>query len=301
MKITSDRGLAVVTGAAGGLGASFANQLAQLGYRLLLVDRRQGPLEQVAEALFTQYGASAEPYVADLCKREEVERLARRLERMDVELLVNNAGFGAIHYFVDTDPSCLLGMVDLHVVTPTILTRAVLPGMLERDSGGIINVSSLGGFFQSAGNAQYGSTKNYLVSLSLALNEELRGTNVRVQALCPGFVKTGFHAAESMKGFDQKCAPRADMWMSADEVVNCSLRKFHRRRSPVIVFPSFRYRLLGRFAQMLFLKPLMRRITWLPRTAAGQAPATEDRATAAYGASNRADTVPFREPSAKTG
>jgi len=272
MKFTSQCGLAVVTGAAGGLGASFANQLAERGYRLLLVDRRLAQLQQVCESIAERHGAIAEAYVADLSSREEVARLAKRLEQAgDVDLLVNNAGFGAIDYFVDTDTSYLLGMADLHVVAPTILSRAVLPGMIERNCGGIINVSSLGAWFQSAGNAQYGATKSYLAMISLALHEELRGTNVCVQALCPGFVRTNFHDAESMKGFNLRCSPATHMWMSADEVVSCSLSRLSRKQ--VLVFPGLRYRILGRLAQIPVLRPLMQRISRLPRVQSSARPA----------------------------
>src|SRR5688572_21144978 len=134
MKSASQSGLAVVTGAAGGLGSSFAHKLAERGYHLLLVDRRQAQLEQVCAAISDRHGVTAEPYAVDLCKREEVERLAEGLEQMDeVDLLVNNAGFGTADYFADTDPRLLVSMVDVHVVAPTYLTRAVLPGMIERN------------------------------------------------------------------------------------------------------------------------------------------------------------------------
>lgn len=271
MKIASKkRGLAVVTGAAGGLGSSFANKLAARGYHLLLVDRRQSKLEQVCESITARHGTSAEPYTADLCNREEVERLAKRLEQMeDVELLVNNAGFGTLDYFVDTDARLLVSMVDLHIVAPTMLTRAVLPGMLERDSGGIINVSSMGAWFHSAGNAQYGSTKICLAVFSMALHEELRGTNVHVQALCPGFVRTEFHDAESMKGF-KRCLPKEKMWSSPDEVVECSLRRLSGQQ--VIVVPGFGYRIVGRLARIPMLQPLMQRLTRVPRVASASSP-----------------------------
>ena len=276
------QGIAVVTGAAGGLGKAFATKLAERGYRLLLVDRRPGPLEQLCDALSARYGVHTDPIATDLGKREEVEQLADRLEHMgDVELLVNNAGFGAINYFLDTDPRYLVGMADVHVVAPTLLTRAVLPGMVERDHGAVINVSSLGAWVQSAGNAQYGATKCYLAVLSMSLSDELRGTNVRVQALCPGFVRTEFHAAESMKGFDLD-APAPHLWMSADDVVECSLRRLSGRQ--VLVFPGFKYRLLGRMAQFPLLRPLMRRFTRLPRilptpaSPAAPAPAEPGRA-----------------------
>jgi uncharacterized protein len=263
MKIASEGGLAVVTGGAGGLGSTFANKLAERGYRLLLVDRRQQQLEQVCESITARYGARAEACAVDLCNREEVQRLAKRLEQMpDVELLVNNAGFGTIDYFADTDAKYVADMVDVHVVAPTLLTRAVLPGMIERNRGAIINVSSLAAWFQSAGNVHYGATKCFLAVFSQSLHQELRGTNVRVQVLCPGFIRTEFHDAESMKGFHLRCAPAAHLWMSAEEVVNCSLRRFGKQ---VIVIPGFWYRILGRLAQMPVLQPLMRRLAQVPR------------------------------------
>jgi short-subunit dehydrogenase len=265
MKIASQRGLAVVTGAAGGLGASFARKLAERGYRLLLVDRRPEELNQVCQSLAAQYGASVVPSVIDLCKRKQVERLAKKLERtVDVELLVNNAGFGTADYFVDTDASYLVGMVDVHVVAPTILIQAVLPAMIDRNRGGIINVSSLSSWLHSAGNVQYGSTKNYLAVFSQSLQQELRGTNVRVQALCPGFIRTGFHAAQSMQAFKMRRSPSAKLWMSADEVADCSLRRLNGKQ--VIVIPGFRYRVLGRLAQMPLLQPLMQWIARAPRS-----------------------------------
>jgi len=264
MNIASGR-LAVVTGAAGGLGGAFAKKLAERGYRLLLVDRRSAELEQVCESLAANQGAVAEPYAVDLCQREEVERLAKRLAQMtDLELLVNNAGFGAVDYFVDTDPSYLVGMVDVHVVAPTILTRAVLPGMIDRNRGGIVNVSSMSSWFYSAGNAQYGSTKNYLAAFSQSLHQELRGTDVRVQALCPGFVRTEFHAAESMQAFKTRPCPAAHWWMSADDVAECSLRRLGGKQ--VIVIPGFKFRVLGRLAQMPVLQPLTQWITRAPRS-----------------------------------
>jgi short-subunit dehydrogenase len=257
-------GVAVVTGAAGGIGASFAEQLGERGYRLLLVDCRPEPLQQVCAAIAAKYGVQAEAYAADLCQRDEVERLAQRLADMpDLELLVNNAGFGTVGYFVDTDSHYLATMVDLHIVTPTVLTRAVLPGMLRRNRGSIINVSSLGSWFQSAGNVQYGSTKNFLAVFSLGLQDELRGTNVSVQALCPGFVRTPFHHAETMKGYNAARMPAARWWMTPDQVVACSLRKLGGRQ--VIVIPGLFYRLMGRLAQMPLLRPIFQRFTRLPR------------------------------------
>lgn len=270
MKTPSPPGLAVVTGAAGGLGSAFARQLAQRGYRLLLVDRRPEQLAQVCQTIVAQ-GGTAEACAVDFCRRHEVEQLASRLaETPDLELLVNNAGFGTVDYFADTDPGYLVGMVDVHVVAPTILTRAILPGLLARKRGNLINVSSVGAWFQSAGNVQYGATKNYLAAFSEGLAQELRGTNVRVQALCPGFVRTDFHGADCMKAFHARKPPAAALWMTPDEVVACSLSKLHSNQ--VIVVPGLGYRLIGRFARMPFLQPLMQWITNAPRPAPERSP-----------------------------
>jgi uncharacterized protein len=263
MMRSCERGLAVVTGAAGGLGSTFATKLAERGYRLLLIDRRQAQLDEVCQSIADKHTVAVDSCAVDLCQREEVVQLARRLEqREEVELLVNNAGFGTLDYFVDTDAALVAQMIDVHVAAPTILSRAVLPGMIQRNRGNIINMSSVSAFFQSAGNVHYGSTKNYLAMFSLALQQELRGTNVRVQALCPGFVRTDFHAAEGMKGFTLRRSP-AHMWMTAEYVVNCALSRLSSRQ--VIVIPGLGYRLVGRFAQMPLLQPLMRWLTRVPR------------------------------------
>jgi short-subunit dehydrogenase len=174
-----------------------------------------------------------------------------------VELLVNNAGFGTTDYFVDVDVGQHLDMIHVHVLTPVLLTHAVLPAMIERDRGAIINVSSLAAWSHSAGNVQYASTKTYLAVFSETLGQELRGTNVRIQALCPGFVRTEFHAAAAMKDFDLRRVP-ARFWMSTEDVVECSLRMLGGNR--VIVFPGLKYRILGRLMQMPLFQPFVRRL-----------------------------------------
>jgi short-subunit dehydrogenase len=270
MKVALDDGLAVVTGAAGGLGSSFANKLAARGKRLLLVDRRQEPLEELCESIRSRHGVSAEPWVADLCQREEVEELASRLEQTaDAEVLINNAGFGSIEYFVDAEAKSLLDMVDVHVAAPVRLTRAVLPRMMERNRGAIVNLSSVSGFLQCTGNVGYGSTKSFLTFFSMTLAQELRGTNIRVQALCPGFVRTAFHDSTGMKGFTTKTIA-TKLWMTADEVVECSLRRLNGKQ--VIVVPGLGYSIFARFARMPMIQPFMRWFTHVPRLPMAPAP-----------------------------
>lgn len=276
---SSSRGLAIVTGAAGGLGSAFAHKLAARGHRLLLVDRRQQPLEQLCELVRDKYGVAVEPYTADFSSRDEVEQLSKWVRQLsDVDLLVNNAGFGTLNHFVDTDPRLLVSMVDVHVVAPMLLTHSVLSRMLQRDNGAIINVSSVSAWFQSAGNSHYGSTKICLSAFTMSLSEELRGTNVRVQALCPGFVRTEFHDAESMRGF-QRFSPSARMWARADDVVDFSLHRLSRNQ--VVAIPGYGYRVIGRLAQMPLLRPLMCRITQIPRSVAAiPSPCTAPRGDA---------------------
>jgi short-subunit dehydrogenase len=144
--------------------------------------------------------------------------------------------------------------------------------MIQRDQGAIINVSSLGAWSYTAGNVQYASTKTYLAVFSQALAEELGGTSVRVQALCPGFVRTDFHDAAGMRGFDLRQVP-ARLWMSADDVVECSLRRLSGRK--VIVFPGLRNRILGRLMQMPLFQPFVQRLATARKRAARRMPSAK--------------------------
>ena len=145
--------VAVVTGASAGLGAEFARQLREQGYELIVVARRSDRLEAIA----------GERWVADLSVEAEVERLAAHLEsRDDIALLVNNAGFGTQGRFAKTALDAQMVMHRLHVLATVRLTRAVLPGMIRRGGGAIVNVSSVAGFARSANNVSYCATKAWM-------------------------------------------------------------------------------------------------------------------------------------------
>jgi short-subunit dehydrogenase len=247
---------AAVTGAAGGLGASFARKLAERGYDLWLIDRREEQIGQLGDELMTKHGVAARVLITDLTDDDAVKSLGQELaDTSSLELLVNNAGFGLLDYVIDADVERQLDMIRVHVMASVRLTCAVLPGMTERNQGAVINLSSLSAWTPCAGVVSYSSTKAYLTVFSQGLQDELRDTNVRIQALCPGFVHTEFHDTEGMRSFDLGQVP-GWLWMMPDEVVEYSLKSLSRKR--VIVIPGWRARILGRFMQMPVLQPLVR-------------------------------------------
>lgn len=181
--------IALVTGASAGLGAEFARQLASSGARLVLVARRHDRIEALAAQL-----GNARAVAHDLSAPNAAERLMADLDSHGehVDLLINNAGFGAGGPVAATEPARLRQMIDLNCGLLTELSRAVLPGMIERGRGGILNVASTAAFQPGPNAAVYYATKAYVLSFTEALHEEVAGTGVRVSALCPGPTRTEF-------------------------------------------------------------------------------------------------------------
>jgi hypothetical protein len=240
--------LTVITGASSGLGETFARRLAASGSDLLLAARRGDRLELLKRELEAAHRVAVEPFVCDLADEGEVERLAKRLESEErIDLLINNAGFGTKGRFWETDWPRQLAMHRVHVFATLRLTRAALPAMVERGEGGVINVSSVAGFFRSAGNVSYCATKGWMNDFTEGLRLELdaAGSRVAVQALCPGFTYTEFH---DTMGVDRSVVARW-LWMPADFVVEESLRGLEARK--VFVIPSWKYRLAAAFSELL--------------------------------------------------
>ena len=184
---------ALVTGASAGIGADLARQLGAAGARVVLVARREDALASVAEAV-RRAGGTAAVVAADLEPAGAAAALADRLDEAGetVDVLVNNAGFGLQGPVVEMEPGEAEGMVGLNVSALTGLTCRLVPGMVERGRGGVLNVSSVAAFAPAPRFAVYAATKAYVLSLTEALWAELRDTPVHVTCLCPGPVRTEF-------------------------------------------------------------------------------------------------------------
>ena len=186
-----EKPLALITGASSGIGMSFARRLAKEGYALVLVARRRQRLDALARQL-----GGAEVLVADLTKDYEVKWVEDRIAAaQNLELLVNNAGFGTKGRFFEAALEGQEAMHRLHILATVRLTHAALRGMVARDRGSVIQVSSVAGFGQSPGNASYCATKAWMNSFTEGLYLDLRSrrSHVVVQALCPGFTISEFH------------------------------------------------------------------------------------------------------------
>jgi short-subunit dehydrogenase len=190
-----DRCAALVTGASAGIGREFARQLAPSARLLVLVARRRERLEQLRDELsIAQPTLEIHTHAVDLSDLEQLSGLTDWLttEKIELDVLINNAGLGDVGPVATADPRKLEQIVLVNMNALTLLTRAVLPDMISRNKGAILNLSSCAGFLPIAGFAVYAASKAYVTSFSEALRAELRKTNVIVSALCPGPVDTEF-------------------------------------------------------------------------------------------------------------
>jgi uncharacterized protein len=236
------RPTALVTGPTSGIGLSFAHQLAAKGYDLVLVSRDQGRLDAVADELRAGYGVTVDVLPADLGDRSSLARVEARLadETRPVDLLVNNAGFGLKHGFLDNSVEDEQAMLDVLVTAVLRLTHAAIRPMVARGQGAIINVSSVAGFLP---RGTYSAAKAYVTSLSQWADLTYRDRGVRVMALLPGFTKTEFHERMDVS---RGSAP-SWMWLDADRVVRDALADLDSGKQ--VSIPSKRYQALAALAR----------------------------------------------------
>jgi uncharacterized protein len=241
----------LVTGASSGIGLELARCFAADSARLVLVARKGQVLEALASELRKTHKIQAQVLTADLAHPESPARLLAHLQSagLKVDVLVNNAGFGAQGKFAELRLGRQLEMLQVNITSLTHLTGLLLPGMIERRRGGILNVASTAAFQPGPGMAVYYATKAYVLSFSEALAEELAGTGVTVTALCPGPTATNFGAAANMRtlGLVKKVS------MTAEVVARQGHRGFRGGKAVVIngfrnQFPAFLVRLFPRAA-----------------------------------------------------
>ena len=206
--------IALITGATAGIGAAFTQMLAEKGHDLVLVARDLPRMQEQAETYREKYGVKVEVLQADLSKMNEIARVEERVSRLSdpIDVLINNAGFGLNKTFSTSAVDDEQQLLDVLVTAPMRITHAALPQMRSRKSGTIINVSSVAGWI--AGGT-YSAAKSYMTVFSESLHTELRGTGVKILALCPGFTHTEFHQRGRMK----MSGLPSFLWLDADRVV----------------------------------------------------------------------------------
>jgi short-subunit dehydrogenase len=223
MTTASKIGTALITGASGGIGAVYADRLARRGYDLILVARDKSAMDKLAKSLAADTRVGIRVLPADLTVEADLHRVEKVLrEDQSISLLVNNAGAATLGAFHQADIERLTRDIQLNVVAPTRLAHAVLPGLLARNRGGLINIASVMSQMVQPGNSVYGATKSYVLHFSEVLAVELGASAVRVQAVLPGATRT---ALWDGSGVELKDLP-SEIVMEVDEMVDAALAGF---------------------------------------------------------------------------
>jgi uncharacterized protein len=242
---------ALITGASMGIGAEFARQLAQKGYDLILVARSADKLQTIGTDLTKQFGIKAQSITADLTMPQACLNVFKQLqaEGVTVDLLVNNAGFGDYGEFSQSDGPKQTSMMQLNIQALVDLTHLVLPTMLARNSGNIINVASIAAFQSMPYLAVYAATKAFVLSFSTALWAETKDQGIHVQCLCPGATESNFGVVSGLDSAfaNSKNTPKI---ANAASVVQESLNALDRKQV-VVVTSGLTNRMIAGLGKML--------------------------------------------------
>lgn len=239
---------ALITGATSGIGAAYASKFARQGYDLVITGRRKEKIEAAAAQIRQEYNSNVEVILAELSETEGVKKVIDFIGGRKIEILVNNAGFGVSSWYQASDLAAMEQLAKVNVLAPMELIHAVLPGMVERGSGTIINISSESVYMVIPKNAVYSGAKAFLKSFTEGLHLDLMGTGVRVMAVCPGLTHTDFH--EKMAIEKSRQTDRGQIkWMSPEEVVEISLRDLERGK--VVCIPGRHTKMLAHLLNMM--------------------------------------------------
>ncbi len=227
--------IALITGATSGIGAEYARRFASEGYDLILTGRRKTKIKALADEIVRDNHVNVDVILVELADHDEVQSLLKRLEGKAIEVLINNAGFGTTRFFHKEPLQIQENMVSVHILCTMKLTYAVLPSMLRRKTGIIINVSSAGAFLVTPNEATYCGTKAFLRAFSEALYLELIGTGVKVQAVCPGLTRTDMPIRLGIP--EEHLVDRGSFkWITTKEVVDASMKCL--KKNKVICIPG---------------------------------------------------------------
>lgn len=243
----SQKPIAVITGASSGIGEEFARQLASRGYDLVLIARRMERLGRLAHTLQSVHSIECVAVEANLGRPSERERLCDALsaDKNRIDILVNNAGFGTHGFFHETDLVRELELIEVNCAAPVHLSKRMLPWMLERKRGYILNVASLSAFTPGPVMAMYFASKSFLLSFSEALWEECRDTGVTVTALCPGSVRTEF---QTSAGLSTKARTSGTAPVAVERVVDDALRGLFAGAR--VVIPGYQARIAAMLSRV---------------------------------------------------
>jgi short-subunit dehydrogenase len=232
---TKEKKTALITGSTSGIGAEYAKRFAREGYDLIITGRREAKIRALADELSHENNVNVEVILIELSNTEEVEDFLERIKEKDIDVLVNNAGFGTLRFFHKEPLQIQEDMVDVNVLCAMKLTYVILPKMLKKGNGIIINVSSAGAFLPTPNEATYTGTKAFLRAFSEALYFELIGTGVKIQAVCPGLTKTDMPIRLGVPE-DHMVDHGLFKWITPKEVVDASLKCLKSNR--VICIPG---------------------------------------------------------------
>ena len=226
MSSANSKGTVVITGASGGIGSVYADRFAKRGYDLLLIARDGKRLGSVADTLSSQYGVKVATLIADLTDKPALLGLEARLQAdKNVTILVNNAGFGGTKSLIDSDVDDLENMIFLQVTALTRLTAAVLPNLIAKKTGAVINVSSVVAVNPDDLNGTYSGSKAYVLNFTQSLFKTLKDTGVQVQTVLPGTTRTDFW---DRAGLPIHNLPEKNV-MSAEDCVDAALVAFDEK------------------------------------------------------------------------
>jgi len=240
---------AIITGATSGIGAEYAKQLASLGYDLVITGRREEIIGKLADELKEKNNVKVDVVITELSEQDGVRKLIDFIAPIEnIDMLINNAGFGLNKYFIRSDIDFQVRMNDVHTTASMKLIYAVLPKMIRQKHGNIINVASVAGMCPLVRDIVYCGSKAFLITFSEALYMEVMEKGIKIQALCPGFTHTDFHGKLELSRSDHKKMGKLN-WMTSEEVVRYSLKRL--KKNKVVCIPGFSNRLMVKATHLI--------------------------------------------------